>query len=280
MQMPMSMLQSNVHGNIVRYTDTAGNVVAECTYDAFGKTIAQSGPMADIFRIRFSTKYFDSDTGLYYYGYRFYSPSLMRWLNRDLIGEEGGLNLYGFVNNSPIFCCDYVGMRIITTRNPHPKRVKDITYITKSAIKRPRAMTIKTGSIRFYCDRNCRLHIDGNIKLSIEMLESNNPRWNKHYAQYDTNPFVSPDLMAYSHELDHYNTWSCYLDIIEQLNAYDGKLYSNCKEIMSKLQAKHDLLLSLIKLHSNDFDSKDLNQGLRYRDTPFDSSCFSWELLP
>ena len=35
----MSMLQSNVHGNIVRYTDTAGNVVAGCTYDAFGRII-------------------------------------------------------------------------------------------------------------------------------------------------------------------------------------------------------------------------------------------------
>ena len=58
----MSMLQSNVRGNIVRYTDTAGNVVAEYTYDAFGKTIAQSGPMADIFRIRFSSKYYDSET--------------------------------------------------------------------------------------------------------------------------------------------------------------------------------------------------------------------------
>ena len=56
------MLQSNVRGNIVRYTDTAGNVVAEYTYDAFGKTIAQSGPMADIFRIRFSSKYYDSET--------------------------------------------------------------------------------------------------------------------------------------------------------------------------------------------------------------------------
>ena len=90
---------ADANGNIVRYTDTVGNVVAEYTYDAFGKTIAQSGPMAEVFRIRFSTKYFDSDTGLYYYGYRFYSPSLMRWLNRDPIEEDGGLNLYGFCGN-------------------------------------------------------------------------------------------------------------------------------------------------------------------------------------
>ena len=59
------MLQSNVHGNIVRYTDTASNVVAEYTYDTFGKTIAQTGLMAEVFRHRFSSKFCDSETGLY-----------------------------------------------------------------------------------------------------------------------------------------------------------------------------------------------------------------------
>jgi RHS repeat-associated protein len=57
---------------------------------------------AELFRHRFSTKYFDAETGLYYYGYRFYHPVLMRWLNRDPIEEEGGLNLYGFCGNNTI----------------------------------------------------------------------------------------------------------------------------------------------------------------------------------
>jgi hypothetical protein len=35
-----------------------------------------------------------------YYGYRYYSPSGGRWLNRDIIGEIGGPNLYAFVNNA------------------------------------------------------------------------------------------------------------------------------------------------------------------------------------
>ena len=61
-------------------------------YDAFGKLISNSGLMADLFAIRYSTKYFDSETGFYYYGYRFYSPELKRWLTRDPIGEDGGVN--------------------------------------------------------------------------------------------------------------------------------------------------------------------------------------------
>ncbi len=35
-------------------------------------------------------------------GYRYYSPELGRWLNRDPIGEEGGLNVYSFLRNAPI----------------------------------------------------------------------------------------------------------------------------------------------------------------------------------
>ncbi len=56
------------------YWDAEGHVVAEYTYDAFGKLIASSGPMADVFSFRYSTKYFDPETSFYYYGHRFYSP--------------------------------------------------------------------------------------------------------------------------------------------------------------------------------------------------------------
>jgi RHS repeat-associated protein len=35
-----------------------------------------------------------------YYGYRYYDPLTGRWINRDPIEEEGGMNLYGFCNNN------------------------------------------------------------------------------------------------------------------------------------------------------------------------------------
>lgn len=99
----------DANGNIVRYTDMAGNVVAEYTYGAFGNTLSAIGALADVFHFRYSTKYYDPEIGLYYYGYRFYSPVLMRWLNRDPIEERGGINLYGFCGNMPVGKVDHLG---------------------------------------------------------------------------------------------------------------------------------------------------------------------------
>ena len=83
------------NGNVVGYWDESGTRVAENAYDAFGNTIASSGSMSAVFPHRFSTKYYDAETDLYYYGYRYYSPSLGRWISRDPIEEAGGFNLYG-----------------------------------------------------------------------------------------------------------------------------------------------------------------------------------------
>lgn len=45
------------NGNVTKYIDENGNVVAAYEYDAFGRLLSQSGQLAHIFRIRFSTKY-------------------------------------------------------------------------------------------------------------------------------------------------------------------------------------------------------------------------------
>jgi uncharacterized protein RhaS with RHS repeats len=44
---------------------------------------------------------------------RYYNPTTERWISRDPIGEQGGLNLYGFVNNNPIAAVDAIGLEIL-----------------------------------------------------------------------------------------------------------------------------------------------------------------------
>ncbi|MBN1153088.1 MAG: RHS repeat-associated core domain-containing protein, partial [Dehalococcoidia bacterium] len=58
---------------------------------------------------RFSTKYWDDETGLGYWGYRYYDPATGRWITWDPIGEQGGWSLYGFASNGPSVAYDALG---------------------------------------------------------------------------------------------------------------------------------------------------------------------------
>jgi RHS repeat-associated protein len=84
--------------------------VAKYLYDSFGNTLGMWGQLAAGNTYRFSSKEQDVRSGLYYYGYRWYDANLQRWVNRDPIGERGGINLYGFVGNNPINKIDYFGL--------------------------------------------------------------------------------------------------------------------------------------------------------------------------
>ncbi len=97
----------NVMG-LVKASD--GTVCAQYEYLPYGEQVTATGTMASSNPFRFSTKYRDNETDLYYYGYRYYSPSLGRWISRDPIDEQGGLNLYVFVNNDPVNKWDGLGL--------------------------------------------------------------------------------------------------------------------------------------------------------------------------
>lgn len=45
-----------------------------------------------------------------YYGFRYDSPELGRWPNREGINEKGGKNLYGFLTNRPEGRVDRLGL--------------------------------------------------------------------------------------------------------------------------------------------------------------------------
>ena len=99
----------NGHGDVTQLIDTTGATVASYTYGAYGNPTASSGAQAAANPYRYSTKEVHVPTGLYDYGYRFYDPGAGRWLNRDPIGETGGLNLYGFAAGDPANLMDVDG---------------------------------------------------------------------------------------------------------------------------------------------------------------------------
>jgi RHS repeat-associated protein len=100
-------------GNVRALVDGAdGSLVGRYEYGPFGELLRATGRRGRDNPFRFSTRPQDDETGLIYFGYRYYSPRDGRWLSRDPIGEAGGLNLYGFVQNDPINQVDALGLRM------------------------------------------------------------------------------------------------------------------------------------------------------------------------
>jgi len=99
--------------NVIALYDTDGILMASYSYGPFGQLLTAEGPLAQINPFQFSSEYYDTETDLVYYNYRYYSPRLGRWLSRDPIGEDGGLNLYAMCNNNCIVDTDYTGLGVL-----------------------------------------------------------------------------------------------------------------------------------------------------------------------
>jgi RHS repeat-associated protein len=85
--------------------DAQGNPQGALDYSPYGETIGE-GALPDF---RYAGMFQLPETGLYLTHYRLYDPSSKRWLNRDPIGEHGGLNLYAYVGGNPVNYVDPTG---------------------------------------------------------------------------------------------------------------------------------------------------------------------------
>ncbi len=88
----------------------AGYIRTRYDYTSYGQVTA-TGDVTQ--PIQWSSEFNDEELSLVYYNYRHYNPEAGRWINRDPIAEEGGLNLYGFAGNS--YLPDYLGFARVET---------------------------------------------------------------------------------------------------------------------------------------------------------------------
>lgn len=99
-------------GSVRELVDSAGSLRSRYDYDLWGNRSANliAGDAAVESQIGFTGHYYHGQSKLALAPFRAYSAETKRWLSRDPIGEDGGLNLYGYVGNNPISLTDPLGL--------------------------------------------------------------------------------------------------------------------------------------------------------------------------
>jgi RHS repeat-associated protein len=105
-----SYYHADGNGNVTMLISSSQMIAAKYLYDPYGNTLAKCGLLVDLNKYRFSSKEWNENSEMYYYLYRFYDPNLQRWLNRDPIGERGGINLFEYADNTPMNTIDSLGL--------------------------------------------------------------------------------------------------------------------------------------------------------------------------
>ena len=97
-------------GSVTNLTNSSGTTVESYSYDVFGKPSAAS----TIGNTRmFTGREYDTETGLYYYRARYYSPTTGRFLQRDPVGYASGNNFYTYCESNPVNAIDPYGLLTI-----------------------------------------------------------------------------------------------------------------------------------------------------------------------
>jgi RHS repeat-associated protein len=127
---------SDGNGNVTCLIYINQIIAAEYEYDPYGTILSQSGPLVNANLYRFASKEYHELAGLVYCSYRYYDPNSQRWLNRDLLGEDGGRNLFQFCGGDPENVIDPFGLEAVPTDNPprrdEPREGAEACWINRS----------------------------------------------------------------------------------------------------------------------------------------------------
>ena len=226
--------------NICEVFGPAGYIRTAYSYAPFG-AVTESGDVSQPFQ--WSSEVYDSELDLVYYNYRHYSPSLGRFLSRDSIEEQGGLNLYAFVGNNAILHQDYIGKKIplinqnfeslyegreVVGMGDERLFGKYARFVTDVRAKNIEVRLVLHEKRFFGADR---------YKLVANFKEGPAVRFYLYWIS-DTLPNAEQRSL-YAHEKHHFDeARSLYNNAFKSINKYDGVIVcgKNCKSEYSSFK--------------------------------------------
>ncbi|GHT17495.1 hypothetical protein FACS189429_1700 [Bacteroidia bacterium] len=141
-------------GSTSLITDLDGNVVQHVEYIPFGEVFIEERNNKWNTPYLFNAKELDEETGLYYYGARYYDPRVSLWLSADPLQEDyPNISTYAYAFQNPIKFIDPTG------------KSGELTIDEENC-----TITI-TSNIIFYGD-------DGNTELSTQSAQKIQDQWN------------------------------------------------------------------------------------------------------
>lgn len=123
---PQTYMLSDRLGSVTLELDGQSGLVRCTDYYPYGELsvdlAAKPGGEQPPVRLGFAGKERDGETGLAFFGGRYYLPAWGRWLTPDPLGEVDGLNLYIYVGDNPVSQTDPHGYAIGRNKKQRTRR--------------------------------------------------------------------------------------------------------------------------------------------------------------
>jgi RHS repeat-associated protein len=188
-------------GSTSYITDASGEVYQHLEYFAFGETFVEEHSNTDRTPYLFNGKELDEETGLYYYGARYYEPQVSVWLSVDpLLDRYLNLSPYVYVANNPLNFIDPDGKKIKPAKGVSKEFMKALAQAVEHLNKHGAAgimASLEKSTTIYYIQEG-----DG---VSSYLPSSRTITWDPDMGIITSEGNVMSPTAVLNHEVDHAN---------------------------------------------------------------------------
>jgi RHS repeat-associated protein len=186
-------------GSTSYITDASGEVYQHLEYFAFGETFVEEHSNTERTPYLYNGKELDEETGLYYYGARYYDPRTSLWQSVDpLAGRYPSWSPYNFTLNNPLTFIDPDGRKVVFAKGASEEFKKQfaaaVQYLNENKLSGMLAELEKSDIVYTIQEGNNRGSFDPN---------TNTITWDPTMGVLTNEGVVLSPTTVLNHEIDH-----------------------------------------------------------------------------